>query len=218
MPQMSRILCQTCRPSVLRICIILLGSIVLAAQSVAAQEGACSSNLEISQDYRAAMGKPACTVYGDLMMKSKSDDHVGFFEIMNSLEDDSSYRVFISNQLAFLTFERGFRGDSVPTQAEMQTIVSYLTFANFWVTNEEISIAERQIQLLAYVSVLDILYETDLNDAFWWILSGPGPHGLEEAKYRPICVLRNLAPGVDQEDIYVSRDYQSCMADNKYLD
>lgn len=217
MPQMSHILCQTCRPIVLRICIILLGSSVLAAQSVEAQESACSSNLEISQDYRAAMGKPACTVYGDLMMKSKSGDRAGFVEVMVSL-DEGSYGAAINNQLGFLAYEQAFSGDNVPNKAAKMLIVTHFTFANLMASYDERSVAEQQIQFLAYAAILNILYETDLDDSFWEALASRGRNGLLNAKYRPICVLRNLAPGVDQEDIYVSRDYQSCMADNKYLD
>ncbi len=155
MPQMSHILCQTCRPIVLRICIILLGSIVLAAQSVAAQEGACSSNLEISQDYRAAMGKPACTVYGALMMKSKSGDRAGFVEVMVSL-DEGSYGAALNNQLGFLAYEQAFSGGNVPNQAAKMLIVTHFTFANLMASYDERSVAEQQIQFLAYAAILNV--------------------------------------------------------------
>lgn len=137
--------------------------------------------------------------------------------ILGSQEYDASYDAFFNAQAAFLAFDLAYSGDRVPNAREKELISTHLSLSNLISTYEaDRSIADMQIQFLAYASMISILYDVPLGDEFWVLLSDGEQTGIREAKYRPICVLRNLAPEVKQQDIYESPDFLGCMKDNKY--
>lgn len=178
----------------------------------------CSSNLEISLNHALTIGRTPCTLFGAIMMKSKMGDYRGLLNIFGSQEYDESYEAFLNAQGAFLAFDLAYRGDRVPNAGEKELISSHLALSNLISTYDaDRSIADMQIQFLAYASMISVLYDVPLGDKFWGPLSGGGQTEIRLAKYRPICVLRNLAPEVTQKDIYESPDFLSCMNDNKYV-
>ena len=172
----------------------------------------CAADLEISHDYQSSINSEPCTIFGRLMILSKTGDYGSLRSEILKLDDLEGITGYYNAQMAFAYLDLTEDLKDL-RERQREIILTHLSFAYLSMTIEEERTHDdvEVAAFYAYLALLELLYNVKVAETFWDPIVSQRDRSLKFEKNSAICVWRNYIPNIALESIYNTVDYLRCM-------